>query len=132
MVVLMHRNDIDRLRLQEGDRVTLVTAADDGIDRRLGALTVIAYDIPEGCCAGYYPECNVLVPLWHHAERSKVPAAKAVPVRVIRDDAALAERPGETPVSSDLISRSRLSDVVSDVTRAVGLTGRMALRSVRR
>jgi anaerobic selenocysteine-containing dehydrogenase len=56
MVVLMHRNDIDRLRLQEGDRVTLVTAADDGIDRRLGGITVIAYDIPEVCCSGYYPE----------------------------------------------------------------------------
>ena len=83
MVVLMHRNDIERLELREGEQVSLVTAADDGIDRRLGGLSVIAYDIPEGCCAGYYPECNVLVPLWHHAERAKVPAAKSVPVRIV-------------------------------------------------
>jgi hypothetical protein len=42
----------------------------------------VAYNIPEGCCAGYYPECNVLLPLWHHATRSKVPAAKSIPVSV--------------------------------------------------
>jgi molybdopterin-dependent oxidoreductase alpha subunit len=129
MVVLMHRNDIDRLELREGDTVRLVTEAGDGVHRQLGGLSVVAYDIPEGCCAGYYPECNVLVPLWHHAERSKVPAAKAVPVRVVKD-AASAERPAETPVSNDLISGNPLSDVGSDVTRAVGLTGRMALRGV--
>jgi len=60
---LMHRNDIGRLALREGDHVRLVTVANDGADRQLGGLTVIAYDIPEGCCGGYYPECNVLVPL---------------------------------------------------------------------
>jgi hypothetical protein len=43
---------------------------------------VIPYDIPEGCCAGYYPECNPLIPIWHHEEKSKVPATKAVPVRI--------------------------------------------------
>jgi anaerobic selenocysteine-containing dehydrogenase len=29
-----------------------------------------------GCIAGYFPECNPLIPLWHHAKESKVPAAK--------------------------------------------------------
>ena len=127
MVVLMHRNDIDRLRLQEGDRVTLVTAADDGIDRRLGALTVIAYDIPEGCCAGYYPECNVLVPLWHHAERAKVPAAKSVPVRIFREGPVS----GEFSASSDMISGNPLSNIASDLARATGIAGRAALRGFR-
>ena len=127
MVVLMHRNDIDRLRLQEGDRVTLVTAADDGIDRRLGALTVIAYDIPEGCCAGYYPECNVLVPLWHHAERAKVPAAKSVPVRIFREGPVS----GEFSAPSDMISGNPLSNIASDLARATGIAGRAALRGFR-
>jgi len=81
-VVLMHRNDIDRLSLQEGERITLSTAVDDGVTREVGGFRVIAYDIPEGCIAGYYPECNPLLPLWHHAEKSKVPAAKSIPVRV--------------------------------------------------
>ena len=82
MVVLMHRNDIDRLDLREGEIVALTTAAGDGVHREVGNLRVVAYDIPEGCCAGYYPECNPLIPLWHHAKGSKVPAAKAIPVRV--------------------------------------------------
>jgi anaerobic selenocysteine-containing dehydrogenase len=81
-VVLMHRNDIDRFGLHEGMTVALTTAVDDGIDRRVGGFRVVAYDIPEGCIASYFPECNPLIPLWHHAEKSKVPAAKSIPVRV--------------------------------------------------
>lgn len=88
-VVLMHRNDIERLGLKEGCAVTLATAADDGVDRRVTDLRVVAYDIPEGCIAGYYPECNPLLPLWHHEEKAKTPAAKAIPVR-IRADVATA------------------------------------------
>ncbi|MGH6671720.1 MAG: FdhF/YdeP family oxidoreductase [Xanthobacteraceae bacterium] len=84
MVVLMHRNDIDRLGLQEADEITLVCAADDGVHRAVKGFRVTPYDIPEGCCAGYYPECNPLIPLWHHADRSKVPAAKSIPVRIER------------------------------------------------
>jgi molybdopterin-dependent oxidoreductase alpha subunit len=82
MVLFMNRNDMDRLHLAAGERVTLATAAEDGVVRELAGLSLTPYDIPEGCCAGYYPECNVLVPLWHHAEGSKVPAAKSVPVRI--------------------------------------------------
>lgn len=113
MVVLMHRNDIDRLEFCEGEQVRLVTATDDGVDRQLGGLTVIAYDIPEGCCAGYYPECNVLVPLWHHAERAKVPAAKSVPVRVVKGGVAFSE----PAASSDMTSGHPLSDAGRDVTK---------------
>ncbi|WGF90452.1 FdhF/YdeP family oxidoreductase [Marinivivus vitaminiproducens] len=81
-VLFMHRNDIDRLGLSEGQGACLETAVDDGIARSMDGLQVVAYDIPEGCCATYYPECNLLIPLWHHAEESKVPAAKAIPVAV--------------------------------------------------
>jgi molybdopterin-dependent oxidoreductase alpha subunit len=82
MVVLMHQNDIDRLGLREDEVVRLETAVDDGVHREVRGFRVVAYDIPEGCIAGYYPECNPLLPLWHHAEKSKVPAAKSIPVRV--------------------------------------------------
>jgi anaerobic selenocysteine-containing dehydrogenase len=81
-VVLMHRNDIDRFGLHEGEMVGLTTAVDDGVGRKVEGLRVVAYDIPEGCIASYYPECNPLIPLWHYAEKSKVPAAKSIPVRV--------------------------------------------------
>jgi molybdopterin-dependent oxidoreductase alpha subunit len=81
-VVFMNRNDVVRLGHAPGDWVTLRTAVEPDVRREVGPLQIIAYDIPEGCAAAYYPECNPLVPLWHHAERSKVPAAKSVPITV--------------------------------------------------
>jgi anaerobic selenocysteine-containing dehydrogenase len=80
----MHQNDIDRFDLKEGQMVSLTTAVDDGVERSVTALQIVAYDIPEGCIAGYYPECNPLIPLWHHAKKAKVPAAKSIPVRIQR------------------------------------------------
>ena len=83
MVVLMNRDDIDRLGLHEGEEVTLATATDrDAFRRELGGLRVTPYDIPTGCVGTYYPEANNLIPVWHYAEGSKVPAAKSVPVTV--------------------------------------------------
>jgi anaerobic selenocysteine-containing dehydrogenase len=84
-VVLMHANDIDRFGLKEGSVVTLSTAVNDGVDREVTGLRVVRYDLPEGCIAGYYPECNPLLPLWHHEEKSKTPAAKSIPVRITAD-----------------------------------------------
>ncbi|TFL10000.1 FdhF/YdeP family oxidoreductase [Pusillimonas caeni] len=88
-VVFMNRADMERLGLAEGDSVALRTAADDGAERRVGELKVVPYDIPEGCCAAYYPECNVLLPVWHHAHASRVPAGKSIPVRVVQQAGAL-------------------------------------------
>lgn len=84
-VVLMNRSDIDRLGLKIGQPVTLRTVADDGVDRKLSGLLVVAYNIPIGCIGGYYPECNVLMPIWHYAIGSKTPAAKTIPVTVHAD-----------------------------------------------
>lgn len=87
-VVLMNRGDIARLNLAEGDTVSLLTAVNDGVRREVAGMRVTAYDIPAGCCGGYFPECNPLVPLWHHAADSKVPGFKATPVRLRRTAAA--------------------------------------------
>lgn len=51
--------------------------------RSVARLRVTSYNIPEGCAAGYYPECNPLIPLWHDAKDSRVPAAKSVPIRLV-------------------------------------------------
>jgi molybdopterin-dependent oxidoreductase alpha subunit len=83
-VLLMNRRDMARLGIEEGQAVSASTCADDA-PRRIGGLRAIAYDIPEGCAGGYYPECNPLIPLWHHAERADVPAAKYIAVRVARE-----------------------------------------------
>ncbi len=81
-VIFMHDNDITRLGFKTGDRVWLTTAVEPEIKRQVGPFEIIAYNIPEGCAGAYYPECNTLIPVWHHAERSKVPAAKSVPIRL--------------------------------------------------
>lgn len=86
-VLFMNEADIARHGLQAGQRIDVRTAADDGVVREVRGLTVRAYDIPEGCVAGYYPECNPLVPLWHHAEGSHVPAYKSVPILVQPENA---------------------------------------------
>jgi anaerobic selenocysteine-containing dehydrogenase len=83
MVLLMNGNDIERLGLAEGQMVTLTSAMDDGIERRASGLRVVSYPIPEGNCAGYYPELNRLVPLSHRSRTAHVPAAKSVPVHVL-------------------------------------------------
>ena len=84
-VVLMNRDDIDRLGLKEGERVTMATSSNDGVKRERSGWRVTPYNIPAGCLGAYYPEANVLLPLWHYAEGSKTPAAKAIPVTVRRD-----------------------------------------------
>ena len=82
-VLLMNRDDMRRLGIDEGERLEVATVASDGPMRGI-TLRATGYDISLGCAAGYYPECNLLIPLWHHAEHSKVPAAKFIPVRVRR------------------------------------------------
>ncbi|CAD7048773.1 formate dehydrogenase [Pseudorhizobium endolithicum] len=82
-VLLLNRQDMARLKIEDGAQVSLQTEASDNVPRTLSGLRAVEYDIPPGCCGAYYPECNVLIPLWQHAEKSKVPAAKSVPVRVV-------------------------------------------------
>ena len=82
-VVLMNPDDIAEAGLSDGSTVRLVTDFDgDDVERKLGGLKLVAYDLPRGTIAGYYPECNVLVPITHHDEISKTPASKSIPVRV--------------------------------------------------
>ncbi|WP_395142386.1 formate dehydrogenase accessory sulfurtransferase FdhD [Armatimonas sp.] len=37
---------------------------------------------PRRCCATYFPEANVLIPLRSHADKSKTPTSKSVVVRL--------------------------------------------------
>ena len=91
-VLLIRTSDIERLGFREGDIVTASTVADDLI-RDVHGLRLTPYDIPPGCVAAYYPECNPLVPLWHHASGSKVPATKSIPIRIRRTPSAFISTP---------------------------------------
>ena len=86
MVVFMHRNDIERLSLAEGDIVRLRTEMGDTVERHVDGFIVTPYDIPEGCIAAYYPEANPLIPMWHKAEGADTPAAKSIPVSIAKLD----------------------------------------------
>jgi anaerobic selenocysteine-containing dehydrogenase len=97
-VVLMNPADVDRMGLKVGQLVTLRTVADDGVDRALPGMILVAYDVPLGCLGGYYPECNVLMPIWHYAAGSKTPAAKSIPVTVHSD--------GDEVVAPGMVDRS--------------------------
>ena len=87
-VLFMHADDIARLGFVEGQKVTACTAVGDEPAREVRGLAIVAYSIPPGAVGGYYPELNPLIPLWHHAKESQVPAAKSVPIRLRNDGAS--------------------------------------------
>jgi anaerobic selenocysteine-containing dehydrogenase len=99
-VIFMNEQDMAAEGLKQGDTITLSTAADDGVERSLSELQVVSYDIPRRSIAGYYPECNGLIPLWHFAEGSKGPAAKSIPVRTTKDRVKESIEGGESPLAT--------------------------------
>lgn len=82
-VCFISRADLDAQGLADGEHVDLVSVWHDG-ERVAPDFRLIAYDIPAGCLAAYFPETNALVPLDHHAERARTPASKSIPVRLQR------------------------------------------------
>jgi len=82
-VLLINPREMARHGLQEGQIVALVSDAEDGVERKVEGLKVLPFALPDGCLGGYYPELNPLVPLSHHDKKSKTPASKAVPVRIL-------------------------------------------------
>lgn len=87
-ILFMNADDIARLGFADAEIVDVTTEAEDRV-RSVKGLRIVAYNIPPGNCAGYYPELNPLIPLWHHDEQAKTPAAKAIPVRIARSAPAL-------------------------------------------
>jgi molybdopterin-dependent oxidoreductase alpha subunit len=80
-VVLMNADDLRERGLAAGDVVDLVSHF-RGETRRAGRFVAVAYDIPRGCCATYFPEANVLVPIDSTAAGSNTPTSKSVVVTV--------------------------------------------------
>lgn len=80
-VILMNRADITERKLKDGDTVDIYNHT-GGIERVVHTFIVIAYPIPEKCCATYFPETNVLVPLSSVADKSNTPVSKAVVVTI--------------------------------------------------
>lgn len=83
-VVLMSPVDIERRGLKVGQSVT-ITSHFRGKTRSAPRFTVVAYDIPVGNVATYFPEANTLVPVDSYARGSRTPTSKAVLVTLRPD-----------------------------------------------
>ena len=84
-VILMNQVDMNAKDLKEGDIVDLHNYHDN-TERVAHRFIVVAYPIPQKCCATYFPEGNVLVPLTSVAEKSNTPTSKMVIIKVFKAD----------------------------------------------
>lgn len=80
-IVLMNKEDMAAEGLKAQSVVILYN--NYGVKERLVQnLKIVPYDIPRGCLATYFPECNALVPLSLKANLSHTPASKSVKVKI--------------------------------------------------
>ena len=80
-IIFMNRDDMKSRGLQ-GHQIVNLKSEYNGILRQANKFKVVGYDIPKHCCATYFPETNVLVPLNSFAHTAKTPASKSVKVTV--------------------------------------------------
>ncbi|MFV9551246.1 FdhF/YdeP family oxidoreductase [Algibacter sp. PT7-4] len=80
-IVFMNHDDMKQRHLKEHQIVNLKSDY-NGVIREAHNFKVVAYNIPQNCCATYFPEANVLVPLSSFAHTAKTPASKSVKVTI--------------------------------------------------
>ncbi len=79
-VIFVHGDDLAAADLRDGDIVDVQSHFDDGEHRCVSGFRAVAYDIPRGCAAGYFPELNPLVSVNSYAVASRTPTSKFIPV----------------------------------------------------
>lgn len=87
-VVFINKEDLHTVRMKDGEWVDMVTLSEDGTTRRADGFRLVAYDIPRGCLAAYYPETNPLVPLSSVADQARTPTSKSIPVMLVPSQVA--------------------------------------------
>ena len=80
-VIFMNETDMEKRGLKKLDVVDLFNYHDD-VERIAHKFLVIPYSIPEQCCATYFPETNVLVPINSVSDKSNTPTSKSVVIEV--------------------------------------------------
>ena len=83
-VVLMNSLDMAENGLKTRDVIHL-SSSFEGTLRQSNNWIVVAYDIPKGNMAAYFPEANELVPLDSVAEKSNTPTSKWIVVSLSKD-----------------------------------------------
>lgn len=81
-VLFANEADIIRLGFNPGDKADIVSLWGDGLERRVTGFTLLAFDIPAGQAAAYYPEVNPLVPLESVGDGSHTPTSKFVAIQL--------------------------------------------------
>ncbi|WGL17058.1 FdhF/YdeP family oxidoreductase [Microbulbifer bruguierae] len=81
-VLFAHLDDIHRLGFEDRQKVDVVSLWSDEQQRRVRGFTLIAFDIPKGQAAAYYPEANPLVPLESYGVGSYTPTSKYIAIRL--------------------------------------------------
>ena len=82
-VVLANAEDLAALGLAPEQRVDVTShwaGANGEETRRIEGFRLVAYDLPRGCAAAYFPEANPLVPIGQFADKSLTPAFKSIVV----------------------------------------------------
>ena len=83
-VLFVNEADIIRLGFQPGQKVDITSIWGDEHVRRVKNFTLLAFDIPAGQAAAYYPEVNPLVPLESVGDGSSTPTSKFVAIKLER------------------------------------------------
>jgi len=89
-IVFINQEDLRQIGMKDGDWVDITSLYADGVERRADKFMLVAYDIPRGNIASYFPETNPLVPLLSFAIGARTPTSKSIPVKLTCHDAGAA------------------------------------------
>jgi molybdopterin-dependent oxidoreductase alpha subunit len=89
-VVLMNANDMIERGWKSRHVVDIISHFEDE-ERRSDGWRVVAYDIPRGNIATYFPEANVLVPLKSTAVKSNTPTSKWIICSLLEPGSRISE-----------------------------------------
>lgn len=83
-VLFINQKDIERLGFENGDKVDITSLWGDGKQRQVNRFMLVAYDIPVGQAAAYYPETNPLVPLESYGKGTYTPTSKFIAITLTK------------------------------------------------
>lgn len=80
-VIFMNEKDMADRGLKKMDVINLESNY-NGKTRKAEKFMVVPYEIPEGNCAAYFPETNLLIPIDQYADGSQTPISKSIKISV--------------------------------------------------
>lgn len=81
-IIFMNEKDIEQQGFKAGDLVDVETLWTDNTKREIFGFKIVAYNIPKGNVAAYFPEANALIPLDSKGDFSDTPTSKSIAVLI--------------------------------------------------